>query len=126
MKISAIILVATFAATAGAARAGAYDAVSIVAPKQNQSLFSNNGDVAVEIKVSPPLRAADGDRIAVLLDGKAVASGAGASIALSGVNRGTHMLQAQVISQGGAVLAASAPVSFQLWHASRLFPNRRQ
>ena len=126
MKASAIILAATFAAALGVARAASHDSVSIVAPAQKQTVFSNPGDVSVQVKVSQPLRAGSGERIAVLLDGRAAASGAGTSVELSGVVRGWHTLRAQVLSPGGAVLAASAPVKFYLWHASRLFPDRRK
>jgi len=107
----------------GSAQAAVYDTLSIVAPTQNETVHDNRGDVAVVVSVSPKLRA--GDRVAVLLDGERVASAAGDTIALSGVDRGTHTLRAQIVSPNGTVLSASDPVAFYMWQASRLFPNRR-
>ena len=102
-----------------------YEALSIVAPLQDATVHDNQGRVDVAVRVSPPLRTAAGDRIALLLDGSVVANTAGTSARLANVDRGTHTLQAQVTAADGTVLLASAEIRFHMWRASRLFPNRK-
>jgi hypothetical protein len=101
---------------------GAYT-VAIVQPANDETVHDNQGNVAVQVAVSPSLTAGAG--IVVLLDGQPVARQTDATFALSGIERGTHTLQAQVVGAGGATLAASPPVTFHMWQASRLFPSRK-
>ena len=42
---------------------------------------------------------------------------------IPGVDRGTHAVQASVVDASGAVRGNSAPVTFHMWRASRLFPK---
>jgi hypothetical protein len=46
-------------------------------------------------------------------------------VELDGIDRGSHSLQAVLLDANGNRIAASAPVTFYMWHASRLFPNRK-
>lgn len=120
-----LALLAAAAMLAALAYAGSYDAVRIVAPNPDETVHDNRGDVAVVVGVSPPLDAEAGDRIVLLLDGHAVASGSDARFELKGIDRGTHALRAQVTAADGAVLAASPLVTFHMWRASRLSPGRK-
>ncbi len=130
MKTRAQLVLALFVACAPAFAPGAdsvrYEAVRIVAPAQDATVHDNQGNVEVAVEVMPALRAAAGDRIVLLLDGRIAASGAKARFRLTGVDRGTHTLQAQVTAADGAVLLASAETAFHLWQASRLFPGRKK
>ncbi|TAK87468.1 MAG: hypothetical protein EPO20_03960 [Betaproteobacteria bacterium] len=125
MRAISLAALACVVMVAGVAYAGAYDAVRIVAPNEDETVHDNNGNVAVVVRVSPPLDVEAGDRIVLLMDGSAVASGRDARFDLKGVDRGTHVLQAQVTAAGGSVLAASPQVSFHMWRASRLSPGRK-
>jgi hypothetical protein len=118
MLITACVLLA-----AGQAMAQDYQSLRIVAPEQEATVHDNNGNVTVKVRVSPSLRA--GDKIALLLDGAVVESGHKTRFALSGIDRGTHTLAARVAGAQGAVLIESETVTFHMWQASRLFPNRR-
>lgn len=109
----------------GAAQARAYDALRIAVPADEETVHDNNGDVRVIVRVSPPLDAQAGDRIVLLLDGHPAASGRTTRYELEDVDRGTHNLQAQVAAADGSVLEASPVVTFYMWRASRLFPNRQ-
>ena len=101
---------------------GSYN-VAIVQPANEETVHDNQGNVAVQVAVSPGL--APGDRIVLVLDGRPVRQQTGTTFALSGVERGAHTLQAQVVDANGATLAASPPVAFHMWQASRLFPGRK-
>jgi hypothetical protein len=99
-----------------------YADVVIVQPANEETVHDNLGNVAVQVAVSPSL--APGDRIVLLVDGRPVAQQMDATFALSGIERGAHTLQAQVVDASGATLVASRPVTFYMWQASRLFPGR--
>ena len=95
---------------------GSYN-VAIVQPANEETVHDNQGNVAVQVAVSPGL--APGDRIVLVLDGRPVRQQTGTTFALSGVERGAHTLQAQVVDANGATLAASRPVTFYMWQAAR-------
>jgi hypothetical protein len=96
----------------------------IVAPQSGSTVHDNPGNLSVTISVVPPLHAASGERFVLLLDGRVVASGAGQHFDLVGIDRGSHLLRAQMQDPDGRILARSAPVKFYMWRASRLFRNR--
>lgn len=126
MRVLIAFVLACCLAIAGAADEGAYNMVRIVSPQAEETVHDNNGDVAVTVEVSSPLRIERGDRIALRLDGKILAMESSGQFSLTGLDRGSHTLQALVLAADGSVLAASAETTFYLWHASRLFPNRRR
>jgi hypothetical protein len=106
--------------------AGNYQAVRIVTPEPETTIHDNNGNLAVTVAVSPPLHAGAGDRLVLLLDDKVVARGTERQFVLKGIDRGSHTLNAQVISADGKLLAASPQVIFHMWQASLLFRNRHE
>ncbi len=106
------------------AYADSYQVVRISSPKPDATVHDNSGNLVVTVAVSPPLHAGTGDHLALLLDGKAVASGSGQRFALNGIDRGSHTLRVQVKAANGRILAASPPLKFYMWRASRLFRNR--
>lgn len=108
------------------AHAEGYQSVRIVAPDPESTVHDNNGNLAVAVSVSPPLRAATGDTLTLLLDGKVAASGSLRHFELQGIDRGSHTLQAQVNAADGTVLISSSQVIFHMRHASRLFRDRQE
>lgn len=121
MRTQTIFLLFCVALMTSPARADDYQSVAIVSPQPETTIHSNNGNVSVQVAVAPQLNAAGGDRVTLLLDGQAAASGAKLHFKLKGVDRGTHTLAAQVTAADGTVLISSEPVTFYMWHASRLF-----
>lgn len=102
----------------------AYDSIAIVEPAREVTIFSNDGDLRVSVVTKPALRA--GDRIALSLDGRPVRQADRSHFELSGIARGEHKLRSRIVDPGGSLLISSAPVTFTMWHASRLFPNRHK
>ena len=119
-----ILLLACAALISGAACAQSEQTITIVAPQPETTIHDNNGNLTVTVAVSPPPHLEAGERLTLLLDGTAVAGGARQRFELENIDRGSHTLQAQVNAADGSVIAASAPVTFYMWRASRLFPNR--
>ncbi len=102
-----------------------YKSIAVLLPEEGSTVFDNNGELAVQVAVAPELQAGSGARVRILIDGTQAAEDARVSFQFSGVDRGSHTIEAQVIGQDGRVLISSEPVTFQMWHASKLFPSRR-
>jgi hypothetical protein len=124
VRVALAVLSIGFAASV--AHAASYDSLQVVTPSRGQTVHDNNGEVRVLVRASPRLDTKAGERLTLLLDGRVAASGGVTHFLLEGLNRGTHELQAQVIATDGSVLASSLPVTFYMWHASRLFPHQRE
>jgi hypothetical protein len=98
--------------------------LDIVDPANQATIFNNNGDVLVRVTVVPDL--ANGDQVELLVDGVPAAEpGTALEFPLTGLVRGTHMLQARIIDSSGNVGSISPSSTIYVWEASRLFPNRR-
>lgn len=97
--------------------------IAITQPTPEEVIHDNLGDVVVSTSVAG---APGGSRVRVSVDGAARGTaGVGGAITLHGIERGTHVLKAELLGPDGAVLAVSAPVTFHFWQASRLNPHRR-
>ncbi len=119
-----LMIVSLLAATLAAFPAAAQEpAVSIVSPAPETTIHDNSGNLDVVVAVEGALPG--GYQISLLLDGQVVASGTGGHFQLANVDRGAHTLQANVATADGTVVATSPEVTFYMWRASRLFPNRR-
>jgi hypothetical protein len=112
---SVVVCVALGALDAAGAPAK-YRSLAIIGPAPGETVY--DGDVAVVVDLSPPLHVEDGDRIALLVDGRSVASTGRTAFELAGIGRGAHQLQAQVTARGGEALIASPPVTFYVRRAS--------
>lgn len=105
---------------AGAAQAAE---IAILQPAQEETIHDNVGDVSVQVQTSGGV---PGGSVRLVLDGTALpGTHAGLVIDLRGIERGSHTLRAELLDAKGEVLAASAPVTFHMWHASRLFRPRQ-
>lgn len=120
--LAAVLALGLAAGIAPVAHAQALE-VTITRPAQDDTVHDNEGNVSVIVAVEPAL--APGSELVLLLDDRPAARQRGPVFALMGVERGTHTLQAQVIDARGVTLATSAPVTFHMWQASRLFPGRK-
>lgn len=98
-----------------------YSLLAIAMPEPDQTLHNGESQVNVSVQVMPALR--PGHRLVILLNGSEAASGAGTRYTLSGVERGSHVLVAEVRDGRGKVLISSAPVTFHMRQHSILFPK---
>lgn len=96
--------------------------IAITQPANEQTVHSNLGELTVNVRVTDP---APGSRVRLSVDGRAQPTTTdGSVIALRGLDRGTHVLKAELLAADGQVIAASPPVTVYLWHASRRNPHR--
>ena len=111
--------------SASAAEVVGYTELRIVRPRSGETVHSNAGDVPIEVTLRPALREGKGHRLRVVLDGKpAPGDWTTPTFTVGDVDRGLHVVQVVVVDASGQRLAASATVEFNLWQASRLFPQR--
>jgi hypothetical protein len=123
IRITAAALVAATALAAGAQQAASYQ-LTIGNPADESTVYSDNGEMTVQVAVTPDL--AGGDSVQLLVDGEPAGfPTTSLDFALAGMARGQHMLQARIIDATGNVGSVSAPTTFYVWAASLLFPSRQ-
>ncbi|MCP3671109.1 MAG: DUF4124 domain-containing protein [Gammaproteobacteria bacterium] len=100
-----------------------YTAISIVQPKINEALRSNNGNVQVMIDLKPGL--ATGDTITIYIDGKElIKNSVQTSITFNNLDRGSHTLKATVFNKDGIAVISSKSIIFHLLRASIISPAK--
>ncbi|MEZ5606039.1 MAG: hypothetical protein R3E52_02635 [Burkholderiaceae bacterium] len=95
--------------------------IVITQPTNEQTIHSNLGEAMVSVQVTD---VAPDSRVRLSVDGRAQPVTGEGVIALQGLDRGTHVLRAELLAADGQVIAASAPVTVYLWHASSRNPHR--
>lgn len=101
------------ASQAAQAAAATYSSMQIIEPAAEGTVRSNEGKVPVSIALEPALQ--DGHLVKLFVDGEAVrGTFAGVDIELSGIERGTHTVRAEVQDANGRRLLAAPPVQFTL------------
>ena len=81
-----------------------YDAIEIVAPAPEETLWNIEGVLNVSLRVIPALR--QGDRVRVYFDGKERIVN-GTSFQIEEVYRGVHNIQAEIIDPTGRLMTRS-------------------
>jgi hypothetical protein len=95
--------------------------LTLLQPAEGQTIHDNAGRVLVRVAGGAP-----GAAYQAYLDGAPAGPvSLSASFMLTGVERGEHRLQVASVDGEGRPLARTAPVTFHMWQASRLFPNRQ-
>ncbi len=108
-------------AAASQAKASTGTQLSFVQPGADETVFDNQGNVAVALRVEPPLQ--PHQRLALQLDDAAVVETSQPTYQFSGLDRGTHTLHAWVVGANGQSGSPKAAVTFHLRQASKLFRN---
>ena len=97
-----------------------YTKLEITEPADNSTIRDNAGQVNIKLALEPALQDAQGDAIAILLDGKEIGQGKTTALSVSNVDRGAHTLQALVKNADGSTLIESSSVTFNLIRTSVL------
>lgn len=94
--------------------------VAFLQPTQNETLRDNQGNVPVALQLEPRLR--KNDRIVLQLDqGARTVEVDEPAYTFTGIDRGSHTLQAWVVNAQGERVGDIAQTAFHLHQASRLF-----
>jgi hypothetical protein len=95
-----------------------YRSIQILQPEPDGTVRSNEGKVPVSIALEPPLQ--EGHLVRLYVDGEAVRGRfSGVDIELSGLERGSHQLRAEVVDAAGTRQIGSASISFTLRKVGR-------
>lgn len=86
--------------------------LSILSPIHEQSLHSAEGQIQVQIRLQPAM--AEGMRMQIFVDGKLAHEDIQTTIVLSGLDRGSHRLQAILTDNTGQRWATSPQINFFL------------
>jgi len=100
-----------------------YDSLNIIAPKADQAIRANDGDVTLMLDLKPKLQ--KGHSIVVFLDGKQVSNGPSRAVNLTNLDRGTHQVQAEVRDAHNSSLISSSGVSFTVLRHSILLNKNK-
>lgn len=95
--------------------------VGIAFPEHDTAVRSNEGTLNIQLTVNPELDANSREILVVLMDGDEVYRGKSSQVTLYEVDRGTHLLEAKMLSGDGQVISSSEIISFTLQRFSALF-----
>jgi hypothetical protein len=102
-----------------------YKSMVFVEPVNDATVRENSGLVKVIVGLDPPLKIKKGHKIQFYLDGNPYGeAGASSAIIVKEVDRGTHVLKAQVLGVEGKLVFRAKPVTFHLHRESLNNPNR--
>lgn len=92
---------------------GPYEAFAIATPSDNAVIESDDGRLDLGLLLIPSLM--PGQRLRLLVDGQPVESGNGRTqLSLRRVSLGTHQLQARILDEAGATVAATATIAVHM------------
>lgn len=87
------------------------ESISIISPQDDEAIRENAGNVSISVAVEPILV---DETVAIYLDGNEVSRGQATNVYLQNIDRGTHIITAEVISAEGNIVASASPVTFHL------------
>ena len=102
-----------------------YTSLQITTPEDDQAIRENAGNVTIVVKAEPALDTSQGHRVEVLVDGVVSGSGEQMSVLLNNLDRGTHVVIAQIVDADGNPLISAEPVTFHLLRYSALLRPRQ-
>jgi hypothetical protein len=102
-----------------------YTGISIVSPGNDAAVRENSGNLSVALQIEPNYDSASGHIVQLIMDGSLVQSGPSTSFTLSNIDRGTHILTAQLVDTQGQVLAATPPTTFHMQRRSVLLQPKK-
>lgn len=99
-----------------------YTRLSIIEPKNNETIYNNQGDVTIKFLSEPKIR--DTDKIILSIDNKDYVS-AEQQYDLHNVDRGTHTIKAVLIGENKEKLISSDTIVFYMRRIINLSPEMR-
>lgn len=95
-----------------------YEAVSFMAPRNDEAFHSGSGDIQFQVASTPALKA--GHKYELTLDGQPVAQSSSGSIVISNIFRGTHVAQVHIIDEHGMRVKTGDNIRFTVHRPSAL------
>jgi hypothetical protein len=107
--------------TASAGSTLAAEGLTLVRPADGETIHDNEGRVVVVVSGD-----SESEGFQAYLDGAPMGGIHPApAFHLEGIDRGEHRLSVTAVNAQGRTLAATEAITFYMWRASRLAPNRQ-
>jgi len=92
-----------------------YTSFSILQPENDVTIWDNQGSIPLSMKLDPELDTDNGHSIWVYIDGKAVVKKSPSLVQpITGIDRGTHKIRAEIRDGAGKVLKRTKTISVHL------------
>jgi len=92
-----------------------YTRFSIVQPGNDDVIWDNQGSIPLSMALDPALDTANGHGVWVYVDGRAMVKQSPSLVQpISGMNRGTHTIRAEIRDSAGKVLKRTGTISVHL------------
>ena len=92
-----------------------YTKLEITSPKEGDSIYDNSGIINISLKVVPALRAREGDKLILHMDGQQIDESKRSQFNLNGIETGRHRFVAVIINKDEKELKRSTPVTLTLY-----------
>ncbi len=93
----------------------AYTKLEITSPKEGDSIYDNSGIINISLRVIPALRAREGDKLILHMDGQQIDESKRNQFNLNGIEPGKHSFVVVIINKDEKELKRSTPVSLTLY-----------
>ena len=92
-----------------------YTKLEITSPKEGASIYDNSGIINISLRVIPALRAREGDKLILNMDGQQIDESKRNQFNLSGIEPGKHSFVVVIINKDEKELKRSTPVTLTLY-----------
>ena len=92
-----------------------YTKLEITSPKEGDAIYDNSGIINIRLSVVPALKAREGDKLVLHMDGQQIDESKRNQFNLNGIEPGRHSFVAIIINKEEKELKRSTPVSLTLY-----------
>jgi len=107
-----------------APKADTYQSISFSALEDGSSIRTNDGNVTVQVSLTPALQTAFKHKLVFVMDGSQSQQSTGASATFQNVDRGAHQFSAQVHDENGNTLLQTGPITLYIQRFSAIRANK--
>ncbi len=97
-----------------------YSELVITSPSNDSTIRDNQGNLTINFRAAPALKARKGHKYVVTVDGAEVYNGSSTITALKNVDRGTHTIGVKIVASDGSTKIAATPINITLQRFSAL------
>lgn len=94
-----------------------YDSFTVVAPKKDEGIRANEGNVTIELAIEPSLQA--GHQLILYVDGKQVGQGGALTYNLQNLERGTHTTFGVIQDDKDNIIMNTEVTTFHIFRAKK-------
>ena len=101
-----------------------YKSFTISSPENNAIIRDNNGNVTIQVNITPELQTSFKHSISFYLDGKIYKSGLSSNqIQMTNLDRGSHTISAKLLNANKKILKVTQTITIHVKRQSKLHPK---